>query len=107
MTRTLKRAAVVAVALGALGTGGAAIAAAAGDDEGSDDSAAERVTDKAAADRASAAALEATRGGTVEEVENADDGDKGYEVEVRRADGSEAEVIVGPDFKVVRIGGDD
>ena len=103
MTKKKKRAIVLIVALGSLATAGAAVA---GDDRGSDD-AGERITDKAAADRASAAALREVGGGTVEGVENADDGEKGYEVEVRRADGSGAEVQVSPGFEVRAVENDD
>jgi uncharacterized membrane protein YkoI len=106
MTKKTKRAIVLIVALGSLATAGAAVAGGTDDDRGSDD-AGERITDKAAADRASAAALREVGGGTVEGVENADDGEKGYEVEVRRADGSGAEVQVSPGFEVRAVENDD
>ena len=107
MSSKLKRAVLLAAALGALAGAGAAVAAANGDDRGADDDAGERITDQAAADRASAAALRATQGGTVEGVENADDGEQGYEVEVRRTDGSEAEVQVSRGFDVLSVADDD
>jgi uncharacterized membrane protein YkoI len=51
--------------------------------------------------KASEAALEATDGGTVLETES-DDDSAGYEVEIRKADGSEVEVNLDQDFKVVQ-----
>ena len=81
-----------------------------GRDEGRDDDvgdADERVTDQAAADRARAAAVKAAGGGTVTEVERADDGESGYEAEVRRSDGSEVEVNLDRAFGVVSVEKDD
>lgn len=67
----------------------------------------EQVTGPAAA-KAAAAALAATGGGTVVEVEHQDGDDRGvYEVEVRRADGSEVEVHLDASFRVVGEAGDD
>ncbi len=57
--------------------------------------------------RASAAAREATGGGRVTEVQAADEGDGGYEVKVKRSDGSFVEVAVDPDFTVVSVEEDD
>jgi uncharacterized membrane protein YkoI len=56
--------------------------------------------------KASDAGLAATGGGTVLAVES-DDGSAGYEVEIRKADGSEAEVELDHDFKVVQRAEDD
>lgn len=119
-----------AVLLLALVIGGATIAAAAGsddpqssapatqdgdsrdDDEGEDEAdddageVDEQVTGPRA-DDAGAAALEATGGGTVTEVEVADEGDSGYEVEVKREDGSFVEVALDNDFNVVSVENDD
>lgn len=77
-----------------------------GDDEsgGRDESDASLTGDTAA--KASEAALATTGGGTVLAVES-DDGDAGYEVEIRKADGSEAEVELDKDFNVVQRSGDD
>lgn len=58
------------------------------------------------ATKAADAALEATGGGTALTVE-ADDGNAGYEVEVRKADGSEAEVELDKNLKVVQRTDDD
>jgi uncharacterized membrane protein YkoI len=56
-------------------------------------------------DRATRIALETVGDGSVTDVEQDDDG--GYEVEVRRADGTETEVHLDADFTVVRTEPDD
>ena len=89
-------------ALTALALGGAAIAHATGvvgDDEGQQLSSSE-------ADRAGAAALRATGGGTVQETER--DNEKGatFEVEVRKADGSVVDVRLDSSYRVVGVDGD-
>lgn len=73
------------------------------DDAGEED---EQVTGSAR-DDAGGAALEAAGGGTVTEVEIADEGDSGYEVEVEQADGSFVEVALTDDFEVVSVEEDD
>jgi uncharacterized membrane protein YkoI len=94
-----KRTVVIAVAVSAAAivTGGA-IAVASGDNEGS-------ITGPDA-DRAGRAALDATGGGTVLEVER-DDGGAAWEVEVRTPDGAVIEVRLDESFDVVSSGGDD
>ena len=57
-------------------------------------------------DKARAAALEATGGGTVTETEIGDDG-AAYGVEVRLADGNQVEVNLDGDFKVIGREADD
>ena len=57
-------------------------------------------------ERATAAALEHTGGGTVTESEIGDDGAV-YSVEVRRSDGSQVEVQLNADFEVIGTSGDD
>jgi uncharacterized membrane protein YkoI len=57
-------------------------------------------------ERATAAALEHTGGGTVTETEVGDDG-AAYEVEVRLADGSQVEVSLDESFAVVGQEADD
>ncbi len=83
---------------------------AADDDEAADESGANDESDGSltgdTAANASAAALAATGGGTVLAVES-DDGTEGYEVEIRKTDGSEAEVELDQDFKVVQRAEDD
>lgn len=87
----------IAVSAAAIVTGGA-IAVASSDSEGS-------VTGPDA-DRAAQAALDATGGGTVLEVER-DDGGAAWEVEVRTPDGTVVEVRLDEGFEVVSSGGDD
>ena len=75
------------------------------DDAGEQD---QQVTDANAREKATAAALEAAGGqGTVTEVELADEGDSGYEVEVRKDDGSFVEVALTDAFEVVSVEEDD
>jgi uncharacterized membrane protein YkoI len=104
MSLKLKRGILGALAIVALGLGGATIAQATGDDEHDGD---EHVTDQAVVQRASAAALKAAGGGRVTEVEVADEGDKGYEVGVRRTDGSSVEVHLDTGFGVSSVQRDD
>ena len=73
------------------------------DDAGEAD---EQVTG-AVARRAGAAALAEVGDGAVTEVEAADEGDAGYEVEVRRADGTFVEVALDADLTVVSVEHDD
>jgi uncharacterized membrane protein YkoI len=84
----------VAAAVAALGAGGAGIAYAVGDDS-------EEQLSGPAAERAKSAALDAVGGGTVTEVERADDGNGAYEVEVKRADGSQVEVAIDEGFQAL------
>ena len=107
MTQLRKTAAGVA-ALAALGLGGAAIAGAAGgDDEDERGETPDVMITGSKADRAGAAATRELGGGTVEEVEKADEGDgSAYEVEVVK-DGDTYEVHVGSDFRVVSSERDD
>ena len=97
MTRNRKIIAVVA-AVAAIGGGGAAIASATGvvgDDDGD-----EQAITGTALDRASAAALEHTGGGTVSETEVGDEESR-YEVEVTLPDGSKTDVQLDDGFNVV------
>jgi uncharacterized membrane protein YkoI len=89
-------------AIAALALGGAAIAGAT--QGGSDEP--EQTLKGAEADRASAAALKATDGGTVNAVER--DSEKGatYEVEVRKPDGSTVDVRLDGSYGVVAIDAD-
>lgn len=108
MTSKAKRVLVVGTALAVLAGSGAAIAGANGDDDaGEAPDRNEEITDRAVVERASAVALRETDGGTVTEVEVADDGLTGYGVEVRREDGTEVEVNIGRDFTVTAVERDD
>jgi uncharacterized membrane protein YkoI len=133
MTDKLKGVLLATAVLAALAVGGATIAAA-GDDgprsdrtaqeesdddarEGPDDDAREGPDDDAGeadervggrdGERAGNAALKAAGPGKVTEVERADEGETGYEVEVRRSDGSFAEVALDRSFAVTSVEEDD
>ena len=97
MVKVLAGAAVVA----AMALGGSAIARATGafDDEGGQLRGPE-------AERAAAAALRATDGGTVNAVERDDENGATYEVEVTRTDGSTVDVRLDASFDLVVIEGD-
>lgn len=69
-----------------------------GRDDGQDDG--DGSLTGATADKAAQAALTATGGGTVLVVESDDDG-AGYEVEIRKKDGTDAEVELDKGFNVV------
>jgi uncharacterized membrane protein YkoI len=84
---------IAAAGLAVAVVGGAAAAAAGGDDSDQELTGATR-------DRAVAAALAATGGGTVLETEAGDDG-AAYGVEVRLADGRQVEVQLDQAFRVV------
>jgi uncharacterized membrane protein YkoI len=105
MKPTRKQLAAVA-AVAVLGTGGAAIAGASGDDEGPGDDAGEarqQIDDASDSRRAEQAALEAVGEGRVTEVERADEGTSGYEVELRLPDGTYREVALDERFQVTSV----
>lgn len=80
------------------GTAGVGLAASGGDDD--------KPLTGSTLDKAVAAALEETGGGTVTETEVGDDG-AAYGVEVRLEDGSPVEVNLDQDFNVIGQEGDD
>jgi uncharacterized membrane protein YkoI len=98
--RGIAAAAVVAV----LGGGGAAIAIATGGDD--DDDATEKPITGGALQKAKAAALDHTGGGSVSGTEVGDE-ESYYEVEVTRDDGSQVDVQLDRDFGVVGAEDDD
>ncbi|MGH3117633.1 MAG: PepSY domain-containing protein, partial [Gaiellales bacterium] len=98
MTRKLVLIAVLVLALGVL-SGGVAIAAGSG---GGDD----KPLIGSTLDKARAAALEHTGGGTVVETEGGDDG-AAYGVEIRLDDGSQVEVNLDGNFHVIGQEADD
>ncbi|MBM2614924.1 PepSY domain-containing protein [Actinoplanes sp. LDG1-06] len=88
-----KRVIVTTAALAALAVGGGVWATAANADsevKGGD------------RDRVGNAAVQAVGGGTVLDVETSDDPGEAYEVEVRKTDGSEVDVALDKDLKVVK-----
>lgn len=96
-----RRVAMIVAAVVVLAAGGAGIARAVGVGDG------EQLSGPAA-EQAKAAALKAAGGGTVLEVESQDgDGAGVYEVEVRRADGSEVEIHLNAAFEPVGTAPDD
>jgi uncharacterized membrane protein YkoI len=101
MTRNRKLlmagAATLAIAAGSVG-----IAQAVGGGDDSD----EQVTGPDA-DRAKRAALESVGGGRVVGVEHEDDGRAGWEIEVKRSDGSEVEVHLNQNLERVGLESDD
>jgi uncharacterized membrane protein YkoI len=87
------------VALVALALGGAAIANATQGDDGAP-------LTGSKLERASTAALKATGGGRVTETEHDNENGATYEVEVTRADGSQVDVRLDGDYKVIVVEGD-
>ncbi|WP_250038247.1 PepSY domain-containing protein [Paractinoplanes maris] len=87
-----KRVIVTTAAFAALAVGGGVWATAANADP--DVSAGDR-------DRVGNAAVQAVGGGTVLDVEASDDQGEAYEVEVRKPDGSEVDVVLDKDLKVL------
>ena len=71
------------------------------DDDGDSGEDTDQSLTGASADRAAEAALAAAGGGAVLNVESDDDG-AGYEVEIRKADGTEVEVELDKGFNVVQ-----
>lgn len=94
-----KRKKILAVAgitsIVALGGGGLAYAGGAVGGDGDD-----KAVTGADADRAGKAAVDSLGGGTVVNVFEENEGDVAYEVEVKKADGSTAEVEITKDFAV-------
>ena len=104
MSRKTKSVIAAAVAVVAIGLGTGIAVAAGGDDDGSD-----TPISGAALDRASAAALDAVGEGRVTESEVGDE-EGYYEIEVTLDDGSQVDVHLDRDFKVLgqeRDGADD
>ena len=89
------------VAVGISTAGGVAIAT-----NGDDDGPASHAYTQEQADAASAAALEATGGGTVNSVEIDDENGATYEVEVTKPDGTTVDVRLDESYEVVVIEGD-
>ena len=102
MTTRTKKLITAGAALAALALGGAAIAGATG---GGDDDGTERAIEGSALERASAAALEHTGGGTVSGTEVGDE-EGYYEVEVTRDGGGQVDVHLNRDFEVLTTADD-
>ena len=104
MKDKLKGVLIAIAAVAVLAVGGTAIAGAAGG--GGDDDATDKAISGQALDRASSAALAETGDGKVTETEVGDE-EGAYEVEVTLADGSQLDVHLDKDFKVLSSVGDD
>jgi uncharacterized membrane protein YkoI len=105
-----KRTWIIGAAVAGLAIGGATVAAAAVnpfDDDGTTDGSTQSPLSQSDRDKAIQAALAKVGQGTVTEVERDENPASAYEVEVRLADGSEVEVAVGSDFKVLSQQSDD
>jgi uncharacterized membrane protein YkoI len=102
----LKKIVAAVAALAAVALGGAAIAGATGGGGESDRGDGDGELSAAVEKRAGDAALKATGGGTLGQMER--DGENGatYEVEVNRADGSQVDVRLDGKFGLVAIDGD-
>ena len=87
-------------ALAAFALGGAALA---GETSGEDSDGPDRALSGATLEEASAAALRATGGGTVNETERDSEGGAAYEVEVAKEDGSTVDVRLDESFAVVAV----
>jgi hypothetical protein len=90
-------------ALGAFALGGAALAGATG---GDDSEGPDQALTGATLEQASAAALRATGGGTVNETELDSEAGATYEVEVTKEDGSTVDVRLDDAFEVVAVEGE-
>jgi hypothetical protein len=101
--KTRKTLSVLGV-MAAAAAGGAAYAGAADDGDGNGDGGAQRSAERpltgATAEKVEAAALARVQGGTVIRVETDADHGSPYEAHVRRADGTEVEVLVNRQFEV-------
>lgn len=104
MQKRLTKIVIGASALAAFALGGAALAGATGgdDSEGPDQALSGTVLEQA-----SAAALQATGGGTVNETERDSEGGATYEVEVTKENGSTVDVRLDAGFDVVAVEGED
>jgi uncharacterized membrane protein YkoI len=101
MTNKLKGALIAAAVIAALAGGGAAIAGTTGGDDNNSD----KSITGSALDRASAVALQQTGGGRVTDTELRDE-EGYYEIEVRRADGSQVDVHLDRNFNVLNAQAD-
>ena len=107
MDGRIKKWVLAGAAVVALGVGGTALASGAGSDDNSgtrDDGAGKPITGPAL-DKASAIAIDHVGGGTVTATELQDE-EGYYEIEVRRADGSQVDVHLDSHYNVLDASGD-
>jgi uncharacterized membrane protein YkoI len=100
MTAKLKRVLITVAALAALALGGAAIAGAASGGESEAGDTSKPIAGDAKA-QAETAALAATGGGKVNQTELDNENGATYEVEVAKTDGSQVDVRLDDNFKVI------
>ncbi|MFE4835355.1 PepSY domain-containing protein [Arthrobacter sp. NPDC056691] len=101
---------IIGAAVAAAALGGASVAAASVnpfDDESTTNGSTEQPLNQTDRDKAVDAAMAKVGSGQVTEVERGDSAGSSYEVEIRKADGSEVEVNIGADFQVLSQSADD
>ena len=101
---------LIGAAVAAAALGGASVAAASGnpfDDDSSTNGGTEQPLNQTDRDKAVDAAMAKVGSGQVTEVERGDDAGSAYEVEIRKSDGSEVEVNIGPNFQFLNQSPDD
>lgn len=106
MNDKLKGVLITTGVVASLAVGGAAIAGAAGGGGEGEDAGGEKAIAGDARSQAISAALKHTGGGNATETEVGDE-EGAYEVEVSRADGSQVDVHLNSDFKVISQVSDD
>jgi uncharacterized membrane protein YkoI len=101
---------IIGAAVAAAALGGASVAAASVnpfDDDTTGNGGTQQPLNQTDRDKAVDAAMAKVGPGQVTEVERGDDAGSSYEVEIRKSDGSEVEVNIGPDFQVLNQSADD
>jgi uncharacterized membrane protein YkoI len=101
---------IIAAAVAAAALGGASVAAASVnpfDDDTTGSGGTQQPLNQTDRDKAVDAAMAKAGPGQVTEVERGDDAGSSYEVEIRKSDGSEVEVNIGPNFQVLNQSLDD
>jgi uncharacterized membrane protein YkoI len=101
---------IIGAAVAAAALGGTSVAAASVnpfDDDSSTNGGTQQPLNQTDRDNAVDAAMAKVGPGEVTEVERGDDAGSAYEVEIRKGDGSEVEVNIGPNFQVLSQSPDD
>ncbi|WP_180987267.1 PepSY domain-containing protein [Arthrobacter sp. AFG20] len=101
---------IIGAAVAAAALGGASVAAASVnpfDDDTTGSGSTQQPLNQTDRDKAVDAAMAKVGPGQVTEVERGDDAGSSYEVEIRKSDGSEVEVNIGPNFQVLNQSPDD
>ena len=102
---------IIGAVVAAAALGGASVAAASSinpfDDDTTGNGGTQQPLSQTDRDKAVDAAMAKVGSGQVTEVEQGDDPGSAYEVEIRKSDGSEVEVNISPDLKVLNQSPDD